>query len=88
MMSTWNKYPNEKLDYAFDFSATLEDGETITAQTVTTQTGLTVSDISQAAGVVKFWLEGGVSGTYYLVDCTVTTSAGRIDVEEEVIYVR
>lgn len=87
-MAAWQKYPTEKLDFAFDFSATLVEGETITAQTVSAQTGLTVSDESQADGVVTFWLEGGTSGEYYLVTCTVTTSAGRIDVEEEVIYVR
>jgi hypothetical protein len=77
-MTTFIKDPSAVLDYSFDWSAWLAEGETISTATITA-TGLTVSSQSILNGVVTFWLSGGIAGTGYSVSCLVVTSAGRTD---------
>lgn len=80
-MAEYLKDPEAKLDYAVDWSAWLQDGETITTSDWTV-TGVTKS-VSPAATVVGgkaiVWLEGGTVGTPASAKNTVTTSAGRTD---------
>ncbi len=73
------KDPAATLDYQMDWSAVLADGETITAQTVTSITGITISGVSQASGIVRWRVAGGTSGTSYPITVQITTSAGQID---------
>jgi hypothetical protein len=87
-MAEWLKFPSENLDYAFDFAARLDTGEAISSYTVTVPTGLTKGATAQADGVVTVWLDGGTAGTYYPIDCVVTTSAGREMAERVTMYVR
>lgn len=76
----WIKDPQAKLDYGFDWSAWLQDGETIISQEVTVaEEGITISDVSSADGAVTFWLSGGVHGQWYHINCHIVTSAGRED---------
>jgi hypothetical protein len=72
--------PHAKLDYSWSWVLWLADEETITSQTVTGPTGVTVSDIAQTAGVVTAWIvaPGPFTGLVLLV-CHITTSAGRED---------
>lgn len=78
-MSTFLHDPQAVLDYTFDWSTWLGDGETITATTVTGETGITVGVVTNDASTVTAWLSGGTAGTSYRVVCHVTTSDGRQD---------
>lgn len=84
MATTFSLDPDAVLDFAFDWMTQgwLAESETITEQTVVAAAfpdgDLTVSDISQAGGVVTWWASDGVLGTV-AVTCHITTSEGRQD---------
>lgn len=82
------KDPDARLDYAWDWSAWLEDGETITSHTVTVESGDVVIDGTpqEAAGVVTAWLEAGT--TRSVVTCHIVTSEGREDDRSRTITIR
>ena len=83
------KDPNEVLDFKFDFASLtngtggqtdyLESGETITSQTTTAETGITVdsSSITDTNTSVTVWLSGGTVNTVYDITCNAVTSSGR-----------
>lgn len=72
--------PNARLDYAFDWTPWLEDGETIDEATVTPEDGVTIDgDPDITDGLVTVWLHEGQLGKAPLVTCHVVTSAGRED---------
>ena len=76
----YSQDPDELLDYQFDWTPRLDDGETIAAFTVTATDGLTIGTApapAQAAGVVTYWVSGGTAGTIYAVTCHIVTSTGR-----------
>lgn len=73
------KTSGSELDYSLDWSDTLEDGETLTAATWVTDTGLTASLPSIAGAITTLWLSGGALATTYGVSCIITTSANRKD---------
>ncbi|WP_250502855.1 hypothetical protein [Caballeronia sp. AZ7_KS35] len=73
------KDPQAVLDFNWDWSAWLGEGETITDKTVSPDAGLSVNSSSIEGGVVSAWLSGGVAGANYIVACTITTSAGRTE---------
>jgi hypothetical protein len=75
--------PQAKLDYSWSWVSWLAAGETITTQTVTGPTGVTVSGIAQNAGVVTAWIVTSTPGTLAVV-CHIETSAARED--ERTIY--
>jgi hypothetical protein len=66
------------LDFAFDWTAWLAAGETITTKTITPSTGITVDSSSIAAGIVTVWVSHAIPGSQS-VACRITTSAGRTD---------
>lgn len=76
---TYVKDPKAVLDYAFDWTDWLADGETISSYVVEVETGLTEDSNGVLLGVVTVWLSGGTAGETYKVACTITTSEGRID---------
>lgn len=73
--------PNAKLDYAIDWSAWLQSGETINASTWTVPEGITEATpaSSETDGVATIWLTGGTVGQNYAVTNHITTSMGRED---------
>ena len=73
------KDPNAVLDYSWDWSAWLADGETITTADVIAPTGLTVDSVAHDGTGVTAWLSGGTSGNQHRVVCRVVTSASRTD---------
>ena len=82
------KDPDEYLDYVFDWSSWLQDGETIDSYVVTPETGITVDSKSESEGKVTVWLSGGTPGANYMVGCRITTSVGRIAERSMLIKVR
>lgn len=80
-MSTFRAPPKDPaavLDYAFDWSTWLEDGESIVSHAVEAS-GATVDSDSRAGAVVTVWLSGGSADTQAIVGVTVATTAGRTD---------
>lgn len=79
-MQEFVKDPSAVLDYQFDWSSWLADGETIVSATVTAPTGLTkpFSDVVTSTTVTG-WIAGGVLDALYYVVCQVTTNQGRVD---------
>lgn len=73
--------PQAKLDYAIDWSAWLQSGETINTSTWTVPTGITQSTPapSHTTTAATIWLTGGTVGTHYTVTNHITTSMGRED---------
>ncbi|MCL4867803.1 MAG: hypothetical protein KJ063_02445 [Anaerolineae bacterium] len=76
----FTKDPQAVLDYKWDWSDWLADGETITSHTVTAS-GLTLDshNVSDGNTSVTAWLSGGAIHTKYRVVCTITTNQGRTD---------
>ena len=72
------KDPHAFLDWYFDWSDWLAEGEIITDHTITTD-GL-VNELSLVTGgSVVVWLSSGSPGVRYSVGCKITTNEGRID---------
>jgi hypothetical protein len=73
------KDPDAVLDYGFNWSEWLADGETIVASVWTVPAGITKDSDSFTDTVSSIWLSGGIAGTNYDVVNHITTSAGRQD---------
>jgi hypothetical protein len=74
-----------KLDIAWDWTAWLEDGDSIASQTVTVDSGLTM--VSTTVGGAKVTAIVSVpgdahQGATYTATCSITTAAGLIDARE------
>ena len=71
--------PDEKLDYEWDFTSDLVEGDGIQSVTVTAEpdTMTTITDVDHLDGRVVAWAEGGRLGTTVELKCTITTTAGR-----------
>jgi hypothetical protein len=78
-IDTIPKDPDAVLDYVFDWSPWLGDGETISSHVVTVGSGITKDSDSESSGVVTIWLSGGTHGSDYLVACKIVTSMSRTD---------
>ena len=91
MASTFNKDPDELLDYEWDFSLQLaEDGsDTITGTpTITVPTGITLENQSNTTTTITAWLSGGTAGQRYEVECDMSTVGGRTYSRTILILVR
>lgn len=88
-MLQWpDKDPDEVLDYAIDWSARLETGDTIVASTWTVQSGLSSSLDSFSGSRASVWLSGGSEGQTYVATNRVTTSENRVMEQSVKIRVR
>ncbi len=76
------------LDYAYSFAdeiAANEPGDTIAVATVAIEPAdgaLDASLVGAAAGVITFWLAGGIPGTTSTLPVTARMTSGRILVSE------
>lgn len=89
---TVTKDPDATLDYVFDWSDWLEDGESISTAAVDVDSGITenTGDRQTTSSAVKVWLTGGSVGERYTVSCEITTdnSPARIDERSMTIQVK
>lgn len=78
-MRTWPpKDPDEELDYQFDWSARLEQGETITTSTFELVSGsVTLATPSYLGGLTTIWISGGTEGETNVITNEIVTSEGR-----------
>lgn len=100
ILGTFDKQPADALDYDIDFSAILDDGDTLastgtpavpTPLSVTVSpSGLTISPtfVINSGKTIKQWVSGGLSGIKYKITLTATTNAGRIKQVEFVVRVK
>ena len=77
-LKTLAKDSNAVLDYTFDWSLWLANGETISSA-VTTVTGATKDSASNSTTAVTVWVSGGTVDTSATVACRITASASRTD---------
>lgn len=87
MTASYLKAANAFLDWQWDWTAWLAEGETILTAIVTADADLVVDISSNTTTTVTAWLSGGTDGTSYRVHCHVTTSQGRQDTRSVVIDV-
>ena len=87
------KDPSSVMDYFVDYSTFLESGDSLSTQTTTADTGLTVDSSTIMSGdkKVKMFLSGGTAGTTYDVKIVATTADSltlvhRFRVKVEDIY--
>jgi hypothetical protein len=73
------KDPNATLDYGFDWSQWLQDGESISSYIITAGCGINKASDTNTSASVIVWLTSGCAGNRYSVACKITTSANRID---------
>ncbi len=78
-VTDWVKDPDATLDWRWDWSEWLADGETITVSTFIVSAGLVKNSDTFSATSATVWLSGGTAGTAYLVTNRITTSVGRTD---------
>lgn len=81
------KDPDANLDYAWDWTSWLPDGDTITSHQVTVPDGLTLGTTTLTGAIVTAWISGGTPGELYTVTCRITTSDGRTDDRSRTIKV-
>jgi hypothetical protein len=70
------KDPAAVLDYQWDWSEWLAEGETISEATVTAPEGITKDEVVTAGTAVTVWLSGGTAGLSYRLDCLISTTGG------------
>ena len=89
-MNVYEKDPNAVLDYQFDWSDWLADGETIQSHTITVTPGeeLTVDSSGVNSGVVRVWLSAGNAKKTYLVACKIVTDNSPTRTDERTILVK
>mgnify|MGYP001826648934 CR=1 FL=1 len=74
------KDPDSVEDFAIDWTATLNEStpaDTIATSVWTADAGVTVDSNSEAGGVTRVWVSGGVRGAPCNLVNRITTAAGR-----------
>lgn len=81
MSRTYSKDPDAVLDYTFDWSKWLVDGELISAtEIVTSAPGITIDSYQIISGNnVTVWISGGNVHEFYSVTVRIVTNQGRTD---------
>ena len=81
MNNEFEHSPGASLDYGFDYSKWLVDGETIVNSVWADVDGITLSNSQVVAGKTSVFVTGGVANTVYYLANTITTSTvpPRID---------
>ena len=68
---------SDDLDYRYDWTRVLEDGETIVTSVVEPPAAITAHDQVNGAETTDVWFTGGTPGVNYLIPNRIVTSAGR-----------
>jgi len=79
--NVFKKDPDATLDFGFDWTEWLSEGELISSASVTiSASSLTkLSESFTSTGSVIVWVSGGTSGSRYSLTCQITSSDNRID---------
>lgn len=88
MSDTFNKDPQEVLDYSFDWSKWLaEDNDTISSHTMSADPGITVDSSSHTNTKATVWLSGGADDAKYQITNQIVTTMGRTAERTMTIFV-
>lgn len=87
-VKTWEKDPSAVLDWEFNWSKWMADGDYIVSAVATPQSGITVDSTVPATDKVTVWISGGTTDVSYRVSCRITTAQGRVDERTIQIAVR
>ena len=68
------------LDYSFDWTDSLDPGDTIAASAWTGSAGVVVDRASFDGATTTAWVSGGIAGRWYRIANTATTASGRVHV--------
>lgn len=90
LLGTFNKQPQEILDYDIDYSEFLPESDTIVDHVTSADEGLTVlsSATIDAGKGVKVWVGGGVTGNTYKVQVRAVSGDGRVKEAEFKVRVK
>lgn len=82
--------PQARLDYEWDWSNWLADGETILNHlvTVTPPDEMLIDTDTATSETVTAWVHGGVLGRSYQLTCHIVTTDGREDDRKFVLSVK
>jgi hypothetical protein len=84
----YEKDPDARLDYEWDWSDWLEEvNDTIDSAVITVPTGLTLDDTVTTSTTVTGWFTDGELGKRHQATCRVTTVDGRIDDRTIVLHI-
>lgn len=78
MADEYPKDPGAVLDWVFDWTRWLQEGETITSSTFSATPGITITDEDMQATYTIVWLSGGAQKVYS-VSNRIVTNQGRTD---------
>jgi hypothetical protein len=78
-MTSFTKDPDAVLDYRWDWTAWLADGEAISTSVVLAPAGITLDSDTNDTTSTTAWLSGGTNGTDYDVVNRISTNQGRTD---------
>lgn len=85
---TTTQDPAARLDYSWDWTDLLDDGDTVVTATVTVVVGtVTATSVTIASPHVTAWVAGGALGETAAIVCHVTTAAGRVDERTLRLYI-
>ena len=85
-MDKFTKQPEETIDYTFDFTYALADGDSVVASPAPTitytnangDTALTLGTMTVNSTGVKQRVSAGTDGETYLFSCVATTNNGEV----------
>jgi hypothetical protein len=78
MADEYPKDPGAVLDWVFDWTRWLQEGETIDDSSFSATAGITINSHTHANTYTTVWLQGGAQKVYSLTN-TITTTQGRTD---------
>lgn len=86
--NVFQKHPDSVLDYAWDWSEWLEEGEKITSAVITIPSGLTLESQSDLDQKVIAWISGGTAKAKYRVTCHITTDHSPAREDSRSIFIK
>lgn len=80
LIATFDKHPDDQLDYDIDFSRWMPEGDSVTQAEAVTQSGTAVVQSVQIMDqlIVKVWVTGGKDGETSVINVKASTGGGRI----------
>lgn len=88
MATDYVKDPASILDFSFDWSDWLDNGETISLSVMEATTGLTIDSTTASLTSTTAWLSGGTSGRTYTLTNRITTNHVPARVDERSVTIR
>jgi hypothetical protein len=73
------KDPYAVLDYSLDWTNWMPSGDTISAITVTADSGITIDSSTNTSYIATAYISGGTAGNIYNIEYKITTTNGLKD---------